>query len=80
MEPHQTLWNILVHPKDKQDIKDRSEIVYHIPCKNCGKVYTEESGRKFGTQLEEHQKDCESKAIATCHLHKISKKPVRKHI
>ena len=65
MKPHQTLRNILVHPKDKQYIKDRSEVVYQIPCKNCEKVYMGESGRKFGTRLGDHRKDCESKAIVT---------------
>ena len=62
---NQTLRNILVHPKDQQDVKDRSEIVNQSPCTKCDKVYIAESGRKFETQLGEHQKDCESKAIAT---------------
>ena len=37
MRPHQTIRNQLVHPKDKQQITDRAEIVYKFPCKNCKK-------------------------------------------
>ena len=53
MKPNQTLWNIEVHPKDKQDIKDRSDVVYQTPCKNCEQNYIEESGTKFRTRLGE---------------------------
>ncbi|WAR09544.1 hypothetical protein MAR_034620 [Mya arenaria] len=60
MRPHQTLRNILVHPKDKQETTEKAEVIYKIPCKNCDKVYVGESGRKFGIRLNEHKKDCET--------------------
>ena len=62
MRPHKTLRNILVHPKDKQPKEDKAEVIYSIPCKNCNKVYVGETGRKFGTRLAEHKKDCDTKA------------------
>ena len=58
MRPTNTLKNILVHPKDK-DITETSDVVYDIPCKGCDKSYIEETGRLFGTRLQEHQKDSE---------------------
>ncbi|WAR09730.1 hypothetical protein MAR_034806 [Mya arenaria] len=60
MRPHQTLRNILVHPKDKQETTEKAEVIYKIPCKNCDKVYVGESGRKFEIRLNEHKKDCET--------------------
>ncbi len=33
-KPHQTLRNILVHPKDKRDITQTTEYVYEIQCLN----------------------------------------------
>ncbi|XP_052809154.1 uncharacterized protein LOC128237605 [Mya arenaria] len=60
MRPHQTLRNILVHPKDKQETTEKAEVIYKIPCKNCDKVYVGESGRKFGIRLNKHKKDCET--------------------
>ena len=34
-------------------------VVYEIPCKSCETVYIGETGRNFGTRLNEHMKDCE---------------------
>ncbi len=42
-KPHQTLRNILVHPKDKRDITQTAECVYEIPCLNCDKTYVGET-------------------------------------
>ena len=44
--PHQTLRNMLVHPKDKRDMLDSCNMVYHIPVKNCDSSYIGETGRK----------------------------------
>jgi len=30
-----------------------------IPCKNCQKVYIEETGRNFGVRMKEHRKEVE---------------------
>ncbi|XP_071944448.1 uncharacterized protein [Antedon mediterranea] len=60
MRPTNTLKSILVHPKDKKDITQTSDIVYDIPCKSCKKSYIGETGRQFGVRLKEHQKDTET--------------------
>ena len=45
IKPKQTIRNLLIHPKDKQDKIEKSEIVYKIPCKTCENVYIGETGR-----------------------------------
>ena len=58
IRPHQILRNMLVHPKDKQELENKCEVVYKIPCKGCDKVYVGETGRNFWTRLNKHRKDC----------------------
>ncbi|XP_072021483.1 uncharacterized protein [Amphiura filiformis] len=58
-KPHQTLRNILVHPKDKRDILQTAECVYEIPCLNCEKSYVGETARVFGTRLKEHKTEAD---------------------
>ncbi|XP_072051972.1 uncharacterized protein [Amphiura filiformis] len=60
MRPTNTLKSLLVHPKDKKDIEQTSDVVYNIPCKGCDKSYVGETGRQFGTRLKEHKKDSET--------------------
>ncbi len=62
MRPTNTLKSLLVHPKDKKDIKQTSDVIYDIPCKTCNMSYIGETGRQFGVRLKEHQKDAESVA------------------
>jgi hypothetical protein len=57
MKPYNTLKRLLVHPKDKRDATQTSDCVYQIPCHSCEKVYIGETGRLFGTRLDEHKKD-----------------------
>ena len=59
VKPLQTIRNMLVHPKDKQENLDKCEVVYRIPCKSCDSVYVGETGRKLGTRVKEHKKDVE---------------------
>jgi len=47
MKPYQTLKNVLVHPKDKQNKEEITECMYKVPCANCDKTYVGETGRKF---------------------------------
>ena len=56
VRPHRNLRQILVHPKDKVEDKHKTDCVYHIPCKTCNTCYIGETGRTFGTRLEEHKK------------------------
>ena len=39
MHLHTTLRRLLVHPKDKVELEEQGELVYQIPCKNCGAEY-----------------------------------------
>ncbi|XP_072025387.1 uncharacterized protein [Amphiura filiformis] len=57
MKPNTTLRKMLVHPKDKIDPLSTTDCVYEIPCANCKHSYVGETGRKFETQLNEHQKE-----------------------
>ena len=61
MRPHMTLRKFLVHPKDKRHLKDKSGVVYRIPCKNCDQAYIGETARNLGYRLVEHEKDVKSK-------------------
>ena len=60
MRPHTTLMRLLVHPKDKVELEEQGELVYQIPCKNCGAEYIGETGRLLKTRLEEHRKDVDN--------------------
>ena len=59
MKPHRTLRSMLVHLKDKLLPHQKSEAIYEIPCADCPKSYIGETGRSFGTRLQEHQKEVE---------------------
>ena len=59
MRPTNTLKSLLVHPKDKKNNLETSEVVYEVPCKGCNKTYVSETGRQLGVRLKEHQKDSE---------------------
>ena len=51
---------LLVHPKNKVELEEQGELVYQIPCKNCGAEYIGETGRLLKTRLEEHRKDIDN--------------------
>ena len=55
MESYNTLRQQLVHPKDKRDPSNTTQVVYEIPCLNCDKTYVGETGRKFSIWLSEHR-------------------------
>ena len=59
MRPINTLKSLLVHPKDKRDNLQTSEVVYEVPCKGCKKSYVGDTGRQLGPRLKEQQKDTE---------------------
>jgi len=54
--PHRTLWNFVVHPKDKVKDEEKTELIYHVPCKNCSSSYVGETGRKFGLRIKNTRK------------------------
>ena len=57
VRPSNTLKSILVHPKEKKDITETSDVVYDVPCGGCDRSYVGETDRQFGTCLREHQKN-----------------------
>ena len=60
VRPHRNLRQILVHPKDKVEDKHKTDCVDQIPCKTCNMCHIGETGRTFGTRLEEHKKEVET--------------------
>jgi hypothetical protein len=87
VKPLQTIRNILVHPKDKQDKLEKCEVVYKIPCKSCKSVYVGETGRKLGTRVKEHMKDVEqnsggsfTRAARKESLTQINKSAITDHV
>ena len=53
VKPHTTLRNLLVHPKDRISDKEKPEVVYKIPRKNCERVYVGETGRPLAARVKE---------------------------
>ena len=43
LKPHTTPRNMLAHPKDKTGDKEKSQLIYKIPCKKYDCVYVGES-------------------------------------
>ena len=52
MRHHTTLRRLLVHPQDKVELAEQGELVYQVPCKNCGVECIGETGR---LRLDEHK-------------------------
>ena len=51
-KPHQTLYQIIVAPKDKTKIEDQTGVVYRIPCGGSINFYVGESKRTVGELLD----------------------------
>ena len=51
-----TIRQLLVHPKDKDDILKKSGVIYRYRCDrvDCGEEYIGESGRTFAEKFREH--------------------------
>ena len=79
-KPHTTLRNLLVHPKDKRDDHNTTDALYSLPCMNCNLEYIGETGRKFGTRLNEHKTEVDkvSKSVFTRASRKESLSTVHK--
>lgn len=80
MKPHNTLRSALVHPKDKREDVNKTDALYSLPCMNCDREYIGETGRKFGTRLNEHRTEVEkvSKSVITRASRKESLSTVHK--
>ena len=55
-KPHQTLSQILVHPKDPVPPDQRKGVVYKIPCSDCGMTYVGQTGRTLKVRKKEHMR------------------------
>jgi len=49
-----------VHPNDRLNDEEKTEVVYNIPCKNCKRVYVGETGRPLGVMIKKHRKEVDS--------------------
>ena len=49
--------------KDKKAVKEKSSIVYEVPCKDCSTKYIGESSRMVGVRMHEHSLDIRNKQI-----------------
>ena len=54
--PHHTLRQTLVHLKDPTPLRQRTGVVYRIPCSSCEKVYIGQTGRTLDHCLKEHRR------------------------
>jgi len=55
----------MVHSKDKVKDKEKTELIYRVPCKNCFSSYVGETSRKFGLRIKEHKKEVDSFKAST---------------
>ena len=53
-----TIKDLLVHPKDRDSILQKSGVIYRLRCGrvNCEEEYIGESGRTFTERFREHRK------------------------
>jgi len=63
--PHRMLWNFVAYPKDEIKDEEKTELIYHVPCKNCCSFYIGETGRKFVLRIKEHKKEVDSFTAGT---------------
>ena len=68
MKPHRTLKKMLVNPKDPIPIQHRVEIVNRVPCKDCPKVYTGQSGRMLEPRMKKHKRAVEKALEEKCNF------------
>ncbi|XP_072430928.1 uncharacterized protein [Chiloscyllium punctatum] len=54
-KPTNTLKQKLTNLKDPVQPKDKTNVIYKIPCKDCHKHYVGQTGRKLATRIHEHQ-------------------------
>ena len=55
-KPNQTLRQLLVHPKDKIPLSEKTGVVYQVDCSSCGSSYVGQTGRTLQHRVKEHQR------------------------
>ena len=49
---HTNLRRLILHAKDQVELAEQGELVYQIPCKNCGAEYIGETGKLLKIRLD----------------------------
>ena len=70
MKPHTKLKALLVHSKDKTDLK---EGVYTIDCTGCKKKYVGQTKRKLQVRVKEHRTETEKVSKGTSYTREKKK-------
>ena len=53
-KPQRTMRSLLVQVKEKIPSENQKEVVYEVPCKDCGLKYIGETRRSLKTRMTEH--------------------------
>ena len=54
-QPHSSLRQELVYPKDPEPTLQKANVVYRIPCTSCSSVYVGQMNRTLEARLKEHK-------------------------
>lgn len=60
--PPSKVSQVFSNMKDKLDMTENSNVVYSIPCLQCGRIYIGETSRKLCERCEQHKKDVQNLA------------------
>ncbi|BHF79314.1 hypothetical protein SprV_0602243400 [Sparganum proliferum] len=54
--PTATMCNKIMQVKDRLDVGEQSGVVYQIPCRDCPRHYTGQTGRRLSSRITEHKR------------------------
>ena len=54
-KPSNTIKSQICHMKDRREKLDKSNVIYHIKCKDCNASYIGETGKELNKRITEHQ-------------------------
>ncbi|BHF57086.1 hypothetical protein SprV_0100002700 [Sparganum proliferum] len=54
--PAATMRNKIMKMKNRLDAGEQSDVVYQIPCHNCPRHYTDQTGRRLSSRIREHKR------------------------
>ncbi|BHF73432.1 hypothetical protein SprV_0401651300 [Sparganum proliferum] len=54
--PTATMRNKIIRVKDRLDVGEQSGVVYQIPCRDCPRHYTGQTGRRLSSRITEHKR------------------------
>nr|VZI34728.1 unnamed protein product [Spirometra erinaceieuropaei] len=53
---HTTMRSKIMQVKDRLDVGEQSGVVYQIPCRDCPRHYTGQTGRRLSSRITEHKR------------------------